>query len=142
MSRTKWTWKEVTLPKDLLEKLDVQFMTGFYEASLPSDPLQVDVLAALADLYARQGMVEKGLALDLKLVEARPDEPTFHYNLACSHSLLGHLDPALAALQRAIQLGYNEWDHLREDPDLANLKKDVRFQQMLEDLAGKKKAKG
>jgi tetratricopeptide (TPR) repeat protein len=142
MSRTKWTWKEVTLPKDLLEKLNVQFMTGVYEASLPSDPLQVDVLVALADLYARQGMVEKGLALDLKLVEAHPDEPTFHYNLACSHSLLGNLDPALAALQRAIQLGYNEWDHLREDPDLANLKKDVRFQQMLNDLTGKRKAKG
>ena len=142
MSRTKWTWKEVALPKDLLEKLNVKFMTGVYEASLPSDPLQVDVLVALADLYARQGMVEKGLALDLKLVEARPDEPTFHYNLACSHSLLGNLDPALAALQRAIQLGYNEWDHLREDPDLANLKKDVRFQQMLNELTGKRKAKG
>jgi tetratricopeptide (TPR) repeat protein len=142
MSRTKWTWKEASLPKDLLEKLSARFMTEVYEASLPSDPLQVEVLVALADLYARQGLIEKGLALDLKLVEARPDEPTFHYNLACSHSLLGHIDPAFEALERAIQLGYKEWDHLRKDPDLANLKEDVRFQQMLKDLAGKKKAKG
>src|SRR3972149_2471689 len=61
MSRKKWTWKEVALPKDLIEKLDAQFTTGIYEASLAADPLQVEVLVALADLYARQGLVEKGI---------------------------------------------------------------------------------
>ena len=50
------------------------------------------------------------------------------YNLACSYSLLNRVADARAAMVRAIELGYDEWDHMRRDPDLVNLMADRQFQ--------------
>lgn len=95
---------------------------------------EVELLAHLGDLYSRLGMLQKGLEIDKALVRLRPDEPIFHYNLACSHSRLGHLDPAFAALKEAIRLGYHNFEHLRNDSDLENLKQDQRFEALLRQL--------
>ena len=94
----------------------------------------LDVLAALGDLYTRQGFYQKGLEIDRKLVGLRPEEPAFHYNLACSYSLLGELDTAFGALRLAIQLGYSEFEHLSQDPDLENLRVDERWEQLLDQI--------
>jgi len=138
MDPRRWTWKEADLPKKLLEKLTGRFLIGIYEAALSAQPADVPVLVALGDLYTRQGLVEKGLEIDKRLVEVRPEEPTFHYNLACSHSLLGNIDTAFEALQRAIQLGYDRFEQLSADPDLENLRRDVRWRQMLRKLPDNK----
>jgi len=40
-------------------------------------------------------------------------------------------DPAIAALQRAIEFGYRPLEHLRRDPDLKSLRHDPRFIRLL-----------
>ena len=92
----------------------------------------------LGNLYSRNGQLEKGLEVDKKLIEIQPREPLYYYNLACTHSLLGHIDPAFQALSRAVQLGYDKVEHLIEDPDLANLKSDGRYDALLRKLQGGK----
>ena len=138
MAPEEWKWKDLTVPKDVLEKLELRFRIGLYEAALEGDPSQTELLVHLGTLYTRVGLFEKGLEVDRRLVEANPEEPMFHYNLACSYSLLGNVDTAFATLRKAIQLGYDEIEHLRSDPDLDNLKKDRRYDELLRDLAGKK----
>ena len=137
MKRRGWSWKEAKLEEQLAGRLAEKFQIDFYEAALPSDLGNVDLLLALGDLYTRQGLLEKGLQVDQRLVQIQPEDPKYHYNLACTHSLLGHLDPAFAALSRAVQLGYDKLEHLREDPDLENLKKDRRYEEILKGLASK-----
>jgi len=141
MTPSKWSWKEASLPRELLHKLASRFAISIYEAALEGEPTQVDILVNLGELYTRAGLFEKGLKVDQRLVEVEPDEPSFHYNLACSHSLLGNLDVAFEALTRAIQLGYDKVEHLRDDPDLDNLKKDSRYHEILKDLASKQAQK-
>jgi hypothetical protein len=53
------------------------------------------------------------------------------YNLACSYALLGMTDKALAALERALQLGYSHLAHLHRDPDLLSIREDPRFARLL-----------
>ena len=65
--------------------------------------------------------------VDLRLVEIKPHEPIFHYNLACSQSLLNDVEAGLASLRCAIELGYSNIEYLQEDSDLENLRKDERF---------------
>ncbi|MBN1442560.1 MAG: hypothetical protein JXA90_07615 [Planctomycetes bacterium] len=86
------------------------------------------------DLYARAGEFRKGLEVDLTLVRSRPEEPVFRYNLACSHSRLGDVDAALRALEAAVELGYQNADHIRRDRDLDNLRQDLRFIRLMERL--------
>ena len=65
-----------------------------------------------------------------------PENPTARYNLACSLALLDRKDEALAALTQAIELGYDDADHLAADEDFHLLREDERFLQLLAWLQG------
>ena len=60
-----------------------------------------------------------------------PDDPCFYYNLACSHSLLGQIDEAIRILGHALELGYDNFKGLQDDPDLDNLREDPRYEDLL-----------
>ena len=63
-----------------------------------------------------------------------PEEPVFHYNLACSQSLLGQTDLALGSLRSAIELGYRNLDLLETDADLEAVREDPRFPELIESI--------
>ncbi len=136
MKRQTWNWKEARLPEETLHKLQADFEIGLFEAVTATEPQNIEALMILGDLYSRNGLLEKGLEVDKKLIEIQPREPLYYYNLACTHSLLGHIDPAFQALSRAVQLGYDKLEHLIDDPDLANLKNDGRYDALLQKLQG------
>jgi len=109
--------------------------TAFLASLARRCPQDVDVLKTLGDLYTRTGCYEDGLKIDLELTRLCPCEPLVWYNLACSYALLDRTDEALAALERAIFLGYRNVRWMREDRDLNSLKKDRRFDVLLRRLA-------
>jgi tetratricopeptide (TPR) repeat protein len=114
------------------EDLDFQMM--FFEGILRGRPAYVEVLIALGEIYTRKGFYEKGLVVDRKLSELRPENPIVHYNLACSLSLVGDLTSSFKALKRAVSLGYSDFQYLAQDPDLSNLRRDERFGKYLSEL--------
>ena len=107
---------------------------AFLESLARRCPQDVDLLKALGDLYTRTGCYEDGLKTDLELTRLCPREPLVWYNLACSYALLGRTDEALASLERSIVLGYRDARWIREDRDLDSLKKDQRFDALLQRL--------
>ena len=58
-----------------------------------------------------------------------PQNPVHHYNLACIEAQAGgtRLPYAWGALDLSVALGFNDVDHLQTDPDLAPLRSDPRF---------------
>ncbi|OGX23699.1 MAG: hypothetical protein A3J51_06375 [Omnitrophica WOR_2 bacterium RIFCSPHIGHO2_02_FULL_45_21] len=120
-------------------EIDYDFEISFFEKLLARRPSFIQALIALGSAYTQKGDYEKGLAVDLRLSQLRRDDPTVHYNLACSYSLLGRIDQAFLSLSKAIELGYEDFDYLRRDPDLENLKEDKRFQHLLQ-TAGLRRA--
>lgn len=107
-----------------------KFEIEFYEKILKERPNFIDALKALAELYTKSGEHNKGLELDIRLSELLPHEPLVHYNLACSYSLLKDIENALKNLRKAIALGYSDFDYMNNDPDLANLRTDKRFEEI------------
>jgi Flp pilus assembly protein TadD len=69
----------------------------------------------------------------LQAAEAKPADPQAAYNAARVYARLGDADQALAWLNKAVDLGYDQFDFLRVDPSLVNLKKDPRFLKLLEE---------
>lgn len=65
-----------------------------------------------------------------KAVSMKPEGVTY-YNLACAYSKSNHPDKAFAALEKAIEHGYHFRNQFENDPDLAPLKSDGRFQVLL-----------
>jgi tetratricopeptide (TPR) repeat protein len=116
---------------------DARFEIQFFEELLSRDPCNEEALMILGTTYTRRGEYEKGLNVDRRLVRLRPADPIVYYNLACSYCLLQQLDESLAALERAISLGYRDVPHLAKDPDLDNLRSDPRYRKLLGRLVGR-----
>ena len=107
------------------------FEISFFERLVRDHPNFVDALKPLAEAYTKKGLYEKGLHVDRRLAQLCPRDAGIHYNLACSYALLGKKDAALLALERSVELGYDDLEHLKKDPDLKSLRNDPRFKSLL-----------
>ena len=55
------------------------------------------------------------------------------YNVACGYALMGRSTEAIDWLQVAIDAGYKNWDHIRQDSDFDSIRKERRFLRLLAD---------
>jgi tetratricopeptide (TPR) repeat protein len=106
---------------------DLAFDIQFFETILNKHAAYDDVIEILGGLYTKAGRIEDGLKMDKKLVKLHPDNPTAHYNLACSLALVNKPKSAVDSLTQAIELGYRDVEWLAQDPDLESLKTDSDF---------------
>ncbi len=89
----------------------------------------------------RAGEYEKAITAGEALLKLRPDDPAVCYNLGCMHSLLGRKEEALRWLRKATEHGFGNLEAITWDKDLATLKGDPAFVEVL-GLAEKNAAKG
>ncbi len=118
-----------------LRSLGLAFEIAFFELVRKRQPDNQPALEALGHAYTQSGKFELGLEVDRRLAELRPDDAVVHYNLACSYALLSDTDLAIAALERAIELGYDDLAHLEKDKDLDSLRADRRFLALVKKIA-------
>ncbi len=109
-------------------RLELAFLQSLARR-LPDD---TEILRALADLYTRTGSYAEGLCIDEKLSRICPGDSLVWYNLACSLALCDRTDDAIEALGRAVELGYDDYEWMKKDDDLAALRGDARFESILE----------
>lgn len=62
-----------------------------------------------------------------EFIDVFPRNPEGYYNLACAQARLEQKEQAMASLTKAIELGYEDAAHMREDEDLAGLRDDAKF---------------
>ncbi len=74
-------------------------------------------------------LAEKDL---LKASECDAKDPIIFYNLASYYSAINKTDLALEPLDKALNLGFDDCEILRKDPDLKNLRKQDDFRKTLE----------
>jgi len=115
----------------LREQSQLDFELEFLARVLERDPFYADALRVHGNNLAAKGEYARALQVDRRLVRLLPERAIPWYNLACSFAVLGMIDPAFSALQRALELGYRPLDHLRRDPDLKSLRRYPRFARLL-----------
>lgn len=120
-----------TSTRRLREQSQRDFEIEFLAGILERDPYYVDALRVHATNLAAKGQYSRALQLDRRLVRLLPEDAIAWYNLACSYTLLGMIDPAFASLQRALELGYRCQERLRHDSDLKTLRQDPRFYRLI-----------
>jgi tetratricopeptide (TPR) repeat protein len=101
---------------------DLDTKIEFIEGLIRRDPEYVDALQLLGDHYTQRGRYAEGLKVDERLARLQPDDALVFYNLACSYSLTGQFDRAAFALEKALSLGYSDFNWLAKDPDLHKLR--------------------
>jgi SagB-type dehydrogenase family enzyme len=87
-----------------------------------------DALVREAETKLMTQKWDEALALYEKAFQTGEFSYNDFYNAACAGARLGKLDLASSYLLKAIDAGFIEKDQLNEDPDLATLRSDARWQ--------------
>ena len=80
----------------------------------------------------RAGKIEEMEAVCREGIALMPQDPTWQYNLACALAYRATKDEALAALERAIELGFRDDALIAADNDLKQMSKLPKFAALVE----------
>ena len=108
------------------------FDINFFENTLKRDPKNLQILELLGSLYSKYDMARQALRIDRRLVRLLPNDPRIRYNLACSLCLLGRKSDSINALEQAFDLGYDDMDWLKQDPDLDGIRDHPEYQRLFD----------
>ncbi len=73
----------------------------------------------------------------IRMKQLQPANPEIYYNLACLSAIQNRADESVAWLKQAIEKGFNRWDLIRKDPDLANVRSTAYVVELLRSHEGK-----
>ena len=107
-----------------------------FEALLQRDPANATARSNLENARRNQGIVQERddqTTRVLKAAEARPSDPRAAYDVARFYAQQGDSDKALAWLGKSLELGYDRVDFVNVDPSFGLLRKDPRFEKVLEE---------
>jgi serine/threonine protein kinase/Flp pilus assembly protein TadD len=88
-----------------------------------------------AKVLAGLGNFDEAKNEEAKAIKLNPDDPLMVYNAACFYSLIGEKVQALNFLKEAIRLGFANYDWIKVDSDLNNIRNEPEF---IEIVKGKK----
>jgi Flp pilus assembly protein TadD len=107
-----------------------------YEDLVQRDPGNATAKANLDAMVKNKTVLQERkeqVSSALQGADSKPKDPQAAYNAARVYARLGDADQALTWLNKALDLGYDQFDYLSLDPSLVNLKKDPRFLKLLEE---------
>ncbi len=102
---------------------------------IPGSPAGVD------DQDARERMIvrafsaaryDRALRMIDEYLALWPETPHMHYNRACAFALMGRRDAAGEALLEAVKHGFQDFETMKRDPDLASMRDHETFTAILE----------
>ncbi|MCA8911677.1 MAG: hypothetical protein KDB82_08220 [Planctomycetes bacterium] len=114
---------------DSRDELALNFELGMYELGRELYPRSRRVMDGLVSTYAAAGRHNEALEMAAELVKADASNARYHYNYACSLCCVGQCEEALVALEKAIELGFDDFDFLTRDPDLEPLRDCPQFRE-------------
>ena len=85
------------------------------------------LVVALAEKRA----LKPATTLAEKMAVAIPDNDRIHYNLACLYARQKDTEKALINLEKAVNLGYDQWHYMKTDPDLENIRHTDYYQHLI-----------
>lgn len=109
-----------------------------YEKSIDSYPLGETYYNYGNSLSNIDRLEDSILAYKIALHLNAPRPELVLYNTACSHSRLNQVEEAYSYLAKAIDRGYNAISYIEKDPDMANLRKDSRWESKIQELVNSK----
>lgn len=71
-------------------------------------------------VFASQKMYDQATADFKKAIELNYDSG--YYNMACLHSIRNNTEEACIWFEKMIQMGYDNWEHIRQDNDFDNIR--------------------
>ena len=103
-----------------------------YAEVLSKYPNHEEAIVELGLSLHMQGNLDEAIKWHRRAAETENFDQYGNYNIACYHALKGQPDTAFEYFEKAIQVGMLDIQHFEQDSDLDSIRKDPRYQQMLD----------
>lgn len=103
----------------------------FYPRYLSQHPDDARAHIYYAIDLVRAGRLEEAKDELAKALELSPSDPLMTYNAACAYARMGEKRRALDALRTAITTGFEYYEWIERDPDLASIRNEPEYLELL-----------
>jgi len=103
----------------------------YYRKAIALQPVFPEALYELAKLYISRQEYEKALDLYDKTLTYLPDNPAVDYNIACIYAKQNKPEESVAWLTKAVAKGLNDWEHIKADRDLDNIRNSLQYKEFV-----------
>jgi tetratricopeptide (TPR) repeat protein len=101
-----------------------------YQEALSINPEFAPALNNLALVYVDKGEYDKALSLYMKIIDLHPDYYPAYYNMACMYAIQNKVEESIFWLKKAVKKGFKDWDFLKTDKDLENIRGTSYFKEL------------
>jgi tetratricopeptide (TPR) repeat protein len=112
-------------------KGDLDSAIRHYEIALFHQSGFTSALNNLAVAYAIKGEYDKALTAFKKIITLQPDHANVHYSIACILARQNRVEESIEWLKTAIQKGYDDWDSIKNDKKLENIRSHSSYQDLI-----------
>jgi tetratricopeptide (TPR) repeat protein len=102
-----------------------------FQKAIELKPKYFEALYNLAIIFALKGEYDQALELSEAMLSARPEDAAAHYFVACIYARKNRIEESLDWLKKAIEKGYQNWELIKTDKNLANIRKTDFFQDLV-----------
>ena len=93
-----------------------------YQEVLSLQPQFIPAMYGLATIYSEKNEVSSAINILQKIKKIQPNNPDVYYDMACIYAKQNMTKESIGWLNQAIDKGFKNWDQIKNDPDLANIR--------------------
>ena len=112
-----------------------------FHGALDKDPKRAEAYNGLGVTFYARGDYDEALAWYKKSLEADPRFGDAYYNMACVYALQAQKGLAFRYLRMAALNHYSERELMEKDPDLASLRDDAQWNEIVAQMSAEAKAR-
>lgn len=114
-----------------LQECEYESAITQYQDVLSVQPQYIPAMYRLALIYSEK--TEFSIALNIleKIKNIQPNNPEVYYNIACIYAKQNMADESVNWLKQAVEKGFQNWELINKDPDLANIRNNYYVVELL-----------
>jgi len=107
-----------------------------YPRYLDQHPDDARAYIFFATVLVQLGRIDEGKKQSAKALELSPDDALMQYNGACFYARLNEKKLAIEFLKKAIHTGWENYEWMKRDPDLDNIRNENEYNELIKKQLG------
>jgi tetratricopeptide (TPR) repeat protein len=101
-----------------------------YQKALEIQPDFTPAINKIGLIYVAQGEYDKAFSSYQRIIELKPDDYVAYYNVACMYAKQNKIEEAVDWLKKAVKHGFRDWEFLKKDKDLENIRRSSYYKEL------------